>query len=662
MGIFGAIAEGVVAIRYDAKVDGAVKAVKELSGEQKKAAKQAVEAHKEERAAFKAKVEDFAKGAAIIGGAIAVGRSGLKAYREETRLMAGAAGVDIDRLSDSWDGLKTRMDLLTLAQAGHRGAWKLTTGQLEQVSEGMRALEAKGYDASQIFDKFTDVLKKGKLEGLDDFGISIKSTGDQTKDLQVLLAALGKEASDVGNDFTKATDDIDRATAMWTDAVNRVRSSIGQLANDIASVTGDAARWAAGQIFGGNDQADGGAGRGDIYGAKFAQLRGRSISGARANASYDRLSGGFSMAAKDYLGFSNRQLFGASGAEAAAGKALAAFQGNMRRAMAGSGPLATANAAEFAQMVAGLPADWRLVDEELGKRVDEMQANLAWRMATGIGPSAAKGGGKGKAPRGRGGGRGRGATAANDNAPTIFDGILGTASGFYDFAMGQAAANQQAQADAMVAYQEQMSQRFADAQMLQDMEAFRTAKAKSDEESFLAKTFGPLEEFDAYASAMKMLGDITQSVWGDVLDAIINGEELSAKRIGKAIGSVIGAKAKELGADGLIAVLTGAYHTATLDPRGPGEMAAGAAMIAGSLALAGIAKELGGGSGGGGSGVAASAAGVPSGTPGGARPAPQSGVVIVGDPLSDDSPRERQRRVRRAMNAAGRPNEGVRYG
>ena len=57
-----------------------------------------------------------------------------------------------------------------------------------------------------------------------------------------------------------------------------------------------------------------------------------------------------------------------------------------------------------------------------------------------------------------------------------------------------------------------------------------------------------------------------------------------------------------------------------------------------------------------------SAAGVPSGTPGGARPAPQSGVVIVGDPLSDDSPRERQRRVRRAMNAAGRPNEGVRYG
>ena len=81
---------------------------------------------------------------------------------------------------------------------------------------------------------------------------------------------------------------------------------------------------------------------------------------------------------------------------------------------------------------------------------------------------------------------------------------------------------------------------------------------------------------------------------------------------------------------------------------------------AAAAALGVMAKGLGS-SGGGGSGVAASAAGVPSSVPG-AQPAPQSGVVIVGDPLSDDSPRERQRRVRRAINAAGRPNEGVRYG
>ena len=71
---------------------------------------------------------------------------------------------------------------------------------------------------------------------------------------------------------------------------------------------------------------------------------------------------------------------------------------------------------------------------------------------------------------------------------------------------------------------------------------------------------------------------------------------------------------------------------------------------------------IGGGSGGGGSSVARSAAGV-----GSSRPQNQdhrsAGVVVVGDPLSDDSPRERARRVRRAMNGANRVAvEGVRYG
>jgi len=145
-----------------------------------------------------------------------------------------------------------------------------------------------------------------------------------------------------------------------------------------------------------------------------------------------------------------------------------------------------------------------------------------------------------------------------------------------------------------------------------------------------------------------------------VLDAIINGEELSAKRIGKAIGSVIGAKAKELGADGVIAILRGGLHTLTGDPRGPGEMAIGAAMVAGSLALAGIAKELGGG--GSGSGVAASAAASATGGRGGRsqdhrgegggawRPgANNGGPVILGDAFDDGSRRYKERQVAAAM-------------
>jgi hypothetical protein len=128
----------------------------------------------------------------------------------------------------------------------------------------------------------------------------------------------------------------------------------------------------------------------------------------------------------------------------------------------------------------------------------------------------------------------------------------------------------------------------------------------------------------------------------------------------KSIAGSLRAYAIEMSGKALVAGAEALYYLASGNI--PGAAAMGASALKYTAAAAGLgvlAKSLGGG---GGSGVAASAAGVPSGTPGGARPAPQSGVVIVGDPLSDDSPRERQRRVRRAINAAGRPNEGVRYG
>jgi hypothetical protein len=662
MGIFGAIAEGVVAIKYTANVDEAVAAVKGLSGEQKKAAKQAVEAHKQEREVFKKKVEEFGKGAAIIGGALLVARNGLQAYREESRLMAGAAGVDIDSLSEKWGGLKSRMDLLTLAQAGHQGAWKLTTAQLEKVSEGMRALEKKGFDTAQVFDKFTDVIKKGKLEGLDDFGLAIKSTGDQTKDLQVLMRALGREVLDVGGDFTKAGDEVVRASVRMEDGINRVRSIVGKFSTEVIQAAADFGE-NLGRSIGGNltDPQSWQFNASDQYAYNFARRRAGqpmvpngSVSAAAAFASGD-----------------------AQDADFAAAAALGRFRAQVRQAKSGNGPLGTLAPNDFQDVLSTLPQGWREVDPVLGAMADNLRDQLQLRMQT-VGVDAAKSVWIGfktefaknaaDVARSRGGGRGR---AANDNlGPGLFFGAVDTVTGAVERLAGledaraAGAAASQARLDALG--NAGMQSDFADARdalaKMQEEFAGVTRAAelnKADEESFLARTFGPLEEFDAYASAMKMLGDITQSVWGDVLDAIINGEELSAKRIGKAIGSVIGAKAKELGADGVIAILRGGLHTLTGDPRGPGEMAIGAAMVAGSLALAGIAKELGGG---GGSGVAASAAGVPSGSPGGARPAPQSGVVIVGDPLSDDSPRERQRRVRRAINAAGRPNEGVRYG
>ena len=423
MGIFGAIAAGVVAIKYTANVDEAVAAVKGLSGEQKKAAKQAVEAHKQEREEFKKKVEEFGKGAAIIGGALLVARNGLQAYREESRLMAGAAGVDIGELSDAYDGLRTRTELLTLAQAGHQGAWKLTTAQIENVIGGMRALEKKGFDSQQVFERFTDVIKKGKLEGLDDFGLSLKATGNQTDDLKVLMSALGREVLDVGANFEMAGDATTRATTRMVDGVTRVRVIVGEATNALIDMAASFGEGWGQAIFGNLPQDVGTGGRADVYEQRFSGLRGATVNDPNKIRIGNQKGADFLFAQpKD--------------ADIAAARTLANFKTALNKGMQGWGPLATASPEDFARVINGLPKDWRLVDEGLAKNVDAMQARLTDRFNK-VGVDAAQGiltgfknalsKNRADVARSRGGGRGR---AANDNlGPGLFFGAVGTVAG-----------------------------------------------------------------------------------------------------------------------------------------------------------------------------------------------------------------------------------------
>ena len=661
MGIFGAIAAGVVAIKYTANVDEAVAAVKGLSGEQKKAAKEAVEAHKKEREEFKKKVEEFGKGAAIIGGALLVARNGLQAYREESRLMAGAAGVDIGELSDAYDGLRTRTELLTLAQAGHQGAWKLTTAQIENVIGGMRALEKKGFDSQQVFERFTDVIKKGKLEGLDDFGLSLKATGNQTDDLKVLMSALGREVLDVGANFEMAGDATTRATTRMVDGVTRVRVIVGEATNALIDMAASFGEGWGQAIFGNLPQDVGTGGRADVYAQRFSGLRGATVNDPNKIRIGNQKGADFLFAQpKD--------------ADIAAARTLANFKTALNKGMQGWGPLATASPEDFARVINGLPKDWRLVDEGLAKNVDAMQARLTDRFNK-VGVDAAQGiltgfknalsKNRADVARSRGGGRGR---AANDNlGPGLFFGAVGTVAGAVERLAGledaRAAGAAAAQSILDASRNAGTQSDFADARdalaKMQEEFAGVTRAAelnKADEESFLARTFGPLEEFDAYAAGFATLKGAVQ----DGFAAWIDGSESLGDAIQKSIAGSLRAYAIEMSGKALVAGAEALYYLASGNI--PGAAAMGASALKYTAAAAGLgvlAKSLGGG---GGSGVAASAAGVPSGTPGGARPAPQSGVVIVGDPLSDDSPRERQRRVRRAMNAAGRPNEGVRYG
>lgn len=652
---------GWVTIGYKARTEEAKAKIKELSGEQKKAAKEAADALDAQGKAADSLATQWAKGSAVIGATFLVARDGLRTYRDDVRLHLGSAGVDIDQLSEAYDGLRTQQDLMTLAQAGHQGAWKLTTGQIERVIGGMRALEKKGYEVDKVFERFTENLKKGSLEGLDDFGISLQSTGDKSKDLQLLMNALGREVLDVGGNFEKAGDAATRATVRMEDGLTRVRSVVGKVTAgllDMAAAYGEG----IGQAIFGNLPEDNGPGaKASVYAEQFARVGGVSVNDPNGIRIGNRKSADFLFAQP-------------SDANAAAGRALAAFSSAVRQGMIGRGPLATATPQEFADMMAGLPKDWQLVDGFLADRAKLLEGKLQERFVAN-GRSAATGLVTGfknawaaQAEKNKRGGRGRGGRgqAAGPEGDTFFDVLVGTAGGFYDFALdfGQAkaagAAAAQGRLDAL-----------GNASMLSDIEAAKASvlelktvleEAAQEKETWLESVFGPLEDFDAYTSALTTMTDVAQAAWGTVITAIANGEELSAGKIRKAIGNVLAAKAVDLGSDGLAAILRGAYHIATGDPRGPGEIAAGAAMSAGALAIAGAARAIGG-----------SSASMPSGRGGGGGATRDGGVgrrtndegrpnyVVLGSSFDDWSPRQRARQVYRAVNnttTVYRPPEG----
>lgn len=662
MGLFDAWT-GKVIIDYKVEIDEAKAKVKELSGEQKKAAKEAADALEKQGKAAESMAAQYAKGSAIIVGGFLAARDGLKHMRKEADLVRGSAGVNIDALSDSWDGLKTRMDLLTLAQAGHRGAWKLTTGQIQLVSEGMRALEAKGYDTERVFDKFTEVMKKGKLEGLDDFGLSLQATGDQTKDLQVLMNALGREVLDVGGNFDKTGDAAARSIVKMEDGLSRLRSAAGLAAGKFLDL-GVAIGNSLGQlVYGDLAEATGPAGLGAKYAEGFRQQRGY------LNDSPGWVTG--------FGGFTDV----ASEADHAAGRVLSNFAGNVRRSMDGKGPLATKSPEEFAAMIAGLPKDWEKVDKNLAVSVELMKNRLQTRFNT-VGAEAGESVllgfknalSKNRDSVGKSAGRGRrgGGGAKTGTDEWWLDGLIDTGAQFAGYLGDTASANMNA-AERRRRQDEIDQQRF-EASMEQnrrfavDLASAEEANAAGERQSFLERTFGPVEEFDKYAAAFGTLKDAVTAGFS----AWISGAESVGTAVRRAISQSLGGYAIEMAGMALVAGAHGVYHLTNplTAAQGAGELYSAAKYAAAAVALGGLAKLASPSGGGSTPGGASSSTGSRGGRyqdhrgggPGNWQPGASNIVVVPVGTYDDESRRYRERQVYSAITrvqASYRPAEGT---
>lgn len=647
MGLLDAIT-GTVVMRYKADTEQAKAAVRELSGAQKKAAQEQVAALEGQAKASEEMFAKYAKGAAIVGGAYALARTGLEALKTESRLAAGSTGVDLGRLSDAFDGLRSRTELMTLAQAGSRGAWNLTTGQIELVAEGMRALEAKGYDAQKVFERFTDVLHKGKTEGLDDFGLSLEATGDKAQDLQNLMRALGDQVVDVGGSFGKAGDAATRAMGRLENALTRIRTLLGKATEGLLDLAAAAGTGLGRAIFGDLETAGNNELRARDYRAALGAARygsGFELSFTPADVTQG-LETGVSRLMQGRIGTIGLTRGRTQEQEAGLDRdaaAIDAFRRNLRR-------LRDPVALEAA--IAKLPKDYAAADpyiEDLIRRHREEVNEAAKEVAGGV-FTAIKQKVLVEKERIASGSRSKGKKEDSD----WWSNRLGA---LRDLALdaGRELTSQEnnrragertmAAADAAGLAATLNDAKSAAAEL---QAAFAAAIAETQaRDSWLASMFGELWELDAYRESLTFLGHTAQSVSGQIYAAWAGNEEVTIKAVRRMLASEIAAEGQRLWARGLSGVLTGGLNLALGNPAGGAQIKAGLAAMAGGVAIGGLARAMSPGA----SGPTQTGRGSSAGAPAGGNAAPQrnTNVVVIGDAFSEQSPRQRARNVDRAL-------------
>jgi hypothetical protein len=178
---------------------------------------------------------------------------------------------------------------------------------------------------------------------------------------------------------------------------------------------------------------------------------------------------------------------------------------------------------------------------------------------------------------------------------------------------------------------------------------------KSRQSTVLERMFGPLEEFDAYAESFGMLTGAATAAYDALVEGNMSaGDAMKAflKDAIKGLGSRMLIRSLEETAEG-VAALSNPLTAAAA----PAHFQAAGLFAAGAVTAGLVASRMGGGGGGGGGGGSAS---LPRdmGTGRDQYEGGRSKVIIIGDPMSDDSPRYQARNIAKQLTRAERTSAG----
>jgi hypothetical protein len=163
-----------------------------------------------------------------LGKAYDAAKDAMKVYGTTLRLEAATSGINIEKLSESFGGLITKHELMTMAAQTATGVLKLNQGQMETLGQAALALKNRGFELEDALKKLTDAAVKGKVEGLDDLGLSIKAGSSNAQTLRNMMTELNKvikEGSTAANDEADA---VQRLGVKWDDAAKSIKGYVAQ--------------------------------------------------------------------------------------------------------------------------------------------------------------------------------------------------------------------------------------------------------------------------------------------------------------------------------------------------------------------------------------------------------------------------------------------------
>lgn len=696
MGLFDIVTK--VLTEYKADVSDHEKKVKRLTGVQKEFAKaelDAAKARNEQIDQAKKQLGTYAVAVGTAFAAIKVGQAGLQEYIKYSQVAQTTTNETLSRLKEAAGGLRTEMDLLTFAAKTNHGAFKLTTDQQELTLKAMRALEKQGADSAKVFEAVTTAVSEAKTDALEPFGISIDVTGTKADKFGAIMKALSGEVAKAGGDLSSQGDEAKKLGVQWDDAMSTIKRAIGAIVvglapligavSDLAAAVGaivSKAAQLASYVPGGSSTAVGAGaaaalgGPGGLlaYGAYkiggnlgdtdvFQAARARGDEQDAVNrAVFDRAMGSLNRTPSYRVG---------------RGDATLANQTSIAAGARGDDILEALKVAKAAALgqdtIAGdidriLDSSTRTAKQALDKQkafngfVYGLRGTL-----NDFGPTKRTGGGgRGYRPGDFSSGFTSDGLGFSPGAGEFDTGYGSTAFGYGSaFGGGFGDPNQFALDDMGRAANRDSAERILGGTLGLGKYggAMRDRAAAADKrESALAKMFGPLSDFDAYASGFELLRGAVTSAF----QAWMDGSKSIGAAVKGAISAMIGAKAVDMLAESL---RHGAYAIGSLafgDVKGAAMHGTAAVKFAaGAVGLGVLAKTLGGG---GGSTTAAGASGGAAPT-GGASTSQQTSsrpiTILLGDEYGADSPRRRQQRAALAIEAGKRAigsDDGVIYG